>query len=35
MFERMWRDDYFLADDVSVEQECNYLLYGILDVQIG
>ena len=32
----MWRDvDYFPDDDVSLEQEFNYQLYGILDVQIG
>ena len=33
----MWRDDYLLYcnGDVLLEREFNYLLYGILHVQIG
>ena len=37
MFERMWRDDYLLYcnEYVLLEREFNYLLYGVLHVQIG
>ena len=35
MFERMWRDDYLpYCNGVLLEREFNYLLYGILHVQM-